>query len=325
MNGRASQDAFVASRQANWQQLDDLLNQAEVLHRLPPDLISTVGRLYRMVCADLMRARTTGYSQELVGYLDMLAARAHNRIYRAAPYRFGRIWELLAHGFPRTLRASWPFMAAASALFLVPFAVSLFAVLENPDLAMEVVPKAQLEMLAESYAEGFSAGRSEADDASMTGFYVYNNVGISFRVFATGIFCGLGSVFFLVFNGVSIGATLGYVSAAGAGRNILTFMLGHGAFELTAIVIAGAAGMRMGYALVRTHGLTRIGSLRREAPAVAQLALGAAVMLGIAAFIEGFWSPSSIPDLIKWGTAGALWLGVIAYFIFVGRGREVAR
>lgn len=317
---KPSQDAFVARRRVHWQQLDDLLTQSKVLHRLPPDLIASVGRLYRIVCADLMRARGAGYGQELVAYLDVLGARAHNRLYRASPYQLRKILDLLARDFPRTLRESWRFMATASALFLIPFFVALFATLANPDLAAEVMPRGQLDMLAQAYSEGFGQGRSESEDAFMAGHYVYNNVGISFRVFATGIFFGLGSVFYLVFNGITIGATLGYVSAMGAGRNILTFVMGHGAFELTAIVIAGAAGLRMGYSLVRTHGRTRLGSLRREGPAVARLALGAAVMLGIAALIEGFWSPSSIADEIKWATASALWLGVIAYFVFAGRG-----
>ncbi|MGH1346268.1 MAG: stage II sporulation protein M [Nannocystales bacterium] len=318
---KPSQDVFVARRRVHWQQLDDLLSQSKHLHSLPPDLIGSVGRLYRIVCADLMRARGAGYGQELVAYLDVLGARAHNRLYRASPYQLRKVGALLAWEFPRTLRESWRYMAAASALFLVPFFVALAATLANPDLAAEVMPRQDLEMLAQSYAEGFGQGRAESEDASMAGFYVYNNVGISFRVFATGIFFGLGSMFYLVTNGVTIGATLGYVSAMGAGRNILTFVMGHGAFELTAIVIAGAAGLRMGYALVRTHGLTRLGSLRREGPAVARLAMGAAVMLGVAALIEGFWSPSSIADEIKWATASGLWLAVLAYFVFAGRRR----
>lgn len=313
------QDAFVARRRARWQQLDQILAQRKALHELPPDLISTAGRLYRTVCADLMRARAAGYGRDIVEHLDQLAGRAHNRLYRASPYRISRLWDLLARGFPRTLRESWRFVAAAAALFVVPLVIGLLATWANPDLAAEVVPRGQLDMLAQSYAQGFSAGRSESADTSMAGFYVYNNVGIAFRVFATGIFFGLGSAFYLVSNGVMIGATLGYVIAAGAGRNILTFVMGHGAFELTALVISGAAGMRMGYALVRTEGRTRLGSLREEGPPVARLALGAAIMLGIAAVIEGYWSPSSVPDGVKWGTAGALWVLVMAYFAFAGR------
>lgn len=319
---RGGQDAFVAARRARWQQLDALLLQNKTLHRLPPDLIATVGRLYRIVCADLMRARGAGYGREIVEHLDQLAARAHNRLYRASPFDVGRVIDLFVRDFPRTLRESWRFLAAASALFVVPLVVGLVATLADPDLAAEVMPRDQLEMLAESYAEGFEQGRSESLDTSMAGFYVYNNVGISFRVFATGIFFGLGSVFYLVTNGVMIGATLGYVAASGAGRNILTFVMGHGAFELTALVISGAAGLRMGYALVRTAGRTRLGSLRAEGPDVARLALGAAVMLGIAALIEGYWSPSSIPDGVKWGTAAGLWLLVLAYFVLAGRPRR---
>jgi uncharacterized membrane protein SpoIIM required for sporulation len=176
-----------------------------------------------------------------------------------------------------------------------------------------------LEMMAQGYSEGFSDGRAESQDAMMAGFYVYNNVGIAFRCFATGIFFGLGSVFFLVYNGLVTGTVLGYVIDAGAGRNILTFVLGHGAFELTAIVIAGGAGLRMGWALVRTDGLTRLGSLRAHSTEVARLVLGAALMLGVAALIEGFWSPSALPDPVKWSVAGTLWVGVMIYFVFAGR------
>ena len=126
----------------------------------------------------------------------------------------------------------------------------------------------------------------------MAGFYVYNNVGIAFRCFATGILFGTGSLFFLVYNGLVTGTAAGYVMSAGHGGNIWTFMCGHAPFELTAIVIAGGAGLQMGYALVDTGGLTRVGSLRRAAPLIARHILGAAAMLLIAALIEGFWSPS---------------------------------
>lgn len=316
---RQSQDAFVLERQARWQELDRILSVEKSLHRLRPDRISAVGALYRSICADLMRARGAGYSSEVVEHLDALAARAHNALYRAEGYRLHRAWDLLARDFPRTVRESWRFMAAATAMFVIPLLIALGATLASPDIATQILPHEQLEMLAQGYAEGFDSGRGESTDVGMAGFYVYNNIGISFRVFATGIFFGLGSAFFLVFNGVVIGATLGYVVNAGAGRNILTFVMGHGAFELTAIVISGGAGLRMGYALVRTEGLTRLASLRAQGPALARLALGAAAMLAIAAAIEGFWSPSSVPYVVKWSVAGGLWLLVMVYLCVAGR------
>lgn len=319
---KVSQDLFVRERQAKWQQLESLLLSDKGIHTLPPERISAVGRLYRTICADLMRARSAGYGRDLVAYLDALAAKAHNGLYRSEPYRFSAVWDLIARDFPRQVRTEWRFMAAASALFLVPLFIVLASTLVDPQTAIEIMPRAQLEMAAESYSEGFSGGRDESVDTGMAGFYVYNNIGIAFRTFATGIFFGLGSIFFLVFNGVVIGATLGYVMTAGAGRNILTFVMGHGSFELTAIVISGAAGMRMGYAMIRTEGRTRIGSLRRHGPAVARLVLGAGIMLAFAALIEGFWSPSSIPDPIKWSVATGLWLLVLGYLVLAGRPRR---
>ena len=94
---------------------------------------------------------------------------------------------------------------------------------------------------------------------------------------------GLGSVFFLVYNGLTIGAVAGLVTAAGHGKNLLTFTCTHGAFELTAIVISATAGMVMGYALVDTRGRTRFGSLRAHARDIVYLVMGAALMLAVAA------------------------------------------
>ena len=194
--------------------------------------------------------------------------------------------------------------------------------LRSLEFATSVLPANVLEQAAANYSTGFEAGRSEGLDASMAGFYVYNNVGIAFRCFSTGILFGTGSLFFLVYNGLMIGTMIGHVAQAGYAGNILTFMCGHGTFELTAILISGQAGLRMGYALVATEGYTRIGSLQRHAPELARLMLGAGMMLLIAAAIEGFWSPSSVPAPIKWLVAALLMLLIIAYLALVGRRQE---
>jgi uncharacterized membrane protein SpoIIM required for sporulation len=173
--------------------------------------------------------------------------------------------------------------------------------------------------MAHAYSQGFASGRDAGTDTGMAGFYVYNNVGIAFRCFATGILGGAGSLFFLVYNGLVTGTVAGYVMSAGHGGNIWTFMCGHAPFELTAIVIAGGAGLQMGYALIDTGGLTRVGSLRRAAPAIAQQILGAAAMLLVAALIEGFWSPSSLPAPVKWTASGIFTTLVVLYLALAGR------
>jgi uncharacterized membrane protein SpoIIM required for sporulation len=136
------------------------------------------------------------------------------------------------------------------------------------------------------------------------------------------VLLGLGSAFFLIYNGLITGVVAGLVSGAGHGLNLLTFTCGHSSFELSAIVIAGTAGMVMGYALVETNGLTRWASVRRRARELATLVLGAAFMLLIAALIEGFWSPSGVPAPVKWGVALVNCTVVALYFTLAGRVRR---
>jgi uncharacterized membrane protein SpoIIM required for sporulation len=149
-------------------------------------------------------------------------------------------------------------------------------------------------------------------------------VGIAFRCFATGILFGAGSVFFLVFNGITLGTSFGWVIANGHGRNILTYCCGHSPFELTAIVIAGAAGLQIGYALIDTGGLSRRSSLLAAGRSAIVLVMGAGAALLVAAAVEGFWSASAAPDVVKWSVAVLNSLLVLGYLSFAGRGRRPA-
>jgi uncharacterized membrane protein SpoIIM required for sporulation len=313
------QDAWVEGRRGEWNELAALLGQNRAWHRLAAPTIARAASLYRSVSADLMHARSSGYTAELVAFLDGIAGRAHAALYSAPPYRLGAIVDLLVRDFPRTVRRYRRFVLFSALLFAGPGLVGFVGSVRSHAFSMQILPEATADQMRESYAHDPGEGRTSDDNAFMAGFYVNNNIGIAFRCFATGILFGLGSMFFLVYNGLVIGAVAGFVQSAGYGRNLLTFIAGHGAFELTAIVISGAAGMVMGYALVATEGLTRFGSLRRRAGDVAQLVLGVVVMLAIAAGLEGFWSPSHAPRAVKLVVASLLWVGVISYLTFAGR------
>ena len=313
------QDDFVAERRPDWDELERLLGDGRRLDKLAPASIARAATLYRAVCADLMRARAAGYGPDVIALLDGLAARGHNALYSAPPYRLAAAWELLAFEFPRTLRKYARFCALAAALFILPGVLGFFAARASRAFALHVLPEQTAELMEQSYAEGFNKGRSGGQDVGMAGFYVNNNVGIAFRCFATGVLLAVGSAFFLVYNGLIIGVVGGLVGGAGHGLNLLTFTCGHSAFELSAIVISGAAGMVMGYALVDTGGLTRWASVRSKARDLATLVLGAAALLLVAAFIEGFWSPSAIPAAVKLSVALVLYLLVAAYLALAGR------
>jgi uncharacterized membrane protein SpoIIM required for sporulation len=309
----------VARRSPDWQELTSLLAQDAPLSELSAPRISRAACLYRAVCGDLMRARQSGSSADIVAYLDALTARAHNALYGARSYALGGALRALQCGFPRAFRKHFRFMVVSALLFVVPLLVGWQGALHSPTFAASVLPLKTLEELSQAYAEGFANGRPEQMDAAMTGFYVDNNVGIAFRCFATGILFGVGSAYYALYNGLFIGTVFGFVQRAGHGRNLLTFVCGHSPFELTALVIAAGAGLCMGAALIRTEGRTRLGSLRRRASDLALLALGAAAMLFVAALIEAFWSPSSLPAQVKFGFSAFGWASVLGFLAFSGR------
>ncbi len=313
-----TQDEFVAARQPAWDELDGLLRRKRVLYQLPAPSIARAAALYREICSDLMRARAAGYSADVVDLLDGLAARACAALYSARPYRLAALWELLAAGFPQAVRRNARFVALATALFVLPGILGFVGANRSRAFAVQVMSESMVEQMEKSYSD-LGHGRGDGRDAMMASFYVYNNVGIAFRCFATGILFGLGSIFFLVYNGLVIGVVAGAVSAAGHGRNLFTFVVGHGAFELTAIVLSGAAGIAMGYALVDTGPRTRWGSLRAKSGDLFRMIMGAALLLLVAAVIEGFWSPSRVLPQVKWALAGAFYLLVLGYLACAGR------
>lgn len=315
------QDVFVAQRRPDWHELDMLLGTDRELYAHDGPTISRIASLYRALCTDLVRCKSARYSPDLAGYLNGIAGRAHSALYGARPVRAFGFTNLLLREFPASLRKNWRFFLLSTALFVLPWIVGQAGTMAEPSFAKQILPASQLEQMAHMYSKGFDEGRAAGLDAGMAGFYVMNNVGIAFRCFATGILFGLGSVFFLVYNGLMMGTVTGWVHNAGYGGNILTFMCGHAPFELTAILISGAAGMRMGYALVATGGRTRIGSLRASAREIGALIVGAAAMLLIAAAVEGFWSPSSLPPPVKWAASGVFTVVMAAFLLLGGRTR----
>jgi uncharacterized membrane protein SpoIIM required for sporulation len=316
--------AFVERRQRDWTDLEKLVwrTTREGLKKLDADDVVRISPLYRDLCSDLARAQAARYSAPLVEYLQGLTAAAHTVVYgpfaRAKRARASAKAWLFA--FPRTVRArKWP-MLLATALFFVPFACGVLAALHEPAFAFRIVPEAMLRPLTEAYAKGFDQGRESGEGALMAGFYVNNNVGIALRCFALGVFGGIGSAFYLVHNGLSIGAVLGYVASQGAGGNILTFIVGHGSLELGAIVIAGGAGLMLGWSVVAPGERTRLASLQLAAKDAVVLVCGAAVMLLMAAGIEAFWSGSAIPSAVKRLVGVTLFVLVWGYLLLGGRG-----
>jgi uncharacterized membrane protein SpoIIM required for sporulation len=147
-----------------------------------------------------------------------------------------------------------------------------------------------------------------------------NNIGVAFQCFASGLMLGIGSLFFLAFNGVLAGAVAGYLTERGLAETFYSFVVTHAAFELTAIVLSGAAGLRIGHSILAPGRHTRTQSLVSAARESIVIIYGAAGMLLIAAAIEAFWSSAKwIPPVMKYSMAGICWLAVLSYLTLQGR------
>ena len=151
-------------------------------------------------------------------------------------------------------------------------------------------------------------------------FYIYNNIGIDFRLYAGGILACLGSLFFLIYNGVFFGAVVVYIHTACSTEAFYTFVAGHSSYELIAMVIAGMGGLRLGMGLLNRGRKTMARSLMDAGKKSLPLILGAALMTLLAAGIEGFWSARALSPNLKYTVGISMWVVCILYFIFAGRG-----
>src|SRR5450631_2205393 len=142
-------------------------------------------------------------------------------------------------------------------------------------------------------AESIGRLRDAGSNWMMFGYYIMNNIGIAFQCYVTGILFGIGSVIFLALNGTYGGAVAGYVSALGLGGTFFPFVATHSAFELTAIVLCGAAWLRVGRSVLLPGRLRRLLSLQTAARETSVIVCGSAAMLVIAAAIEAFWSSAA--------------------------------
>ena len=325
------QEHFIVRHEAEWLAFEQWLDaRAARPRRARADRSwrgladEDVPAAYRRVCQQLGLARRRGYSPQLVARLQELMQRGHAVMYRPPLPRWQRMFEFFLADMPRLVRAEAGVMWASLALFAIPLVVAFVGVQVKPELIHTVMGAQQVaEMEAMYDPEAARLGRAAESDLMMFGHYIFNNISLGLRTFASGLLAGVGPVLTLAFNGVIIGGVAGHLQAAGHGEPFWRFVAGHAAFELSAIVIAGGAGLRLSLDLIAPGRRRRVDALVEGGRRGARLCLGVFVMLVAAAFIEAFWSSIGwIPAWGKYSVGGALWVLVIAWLWFGGRDRH---
>jgi uncharacterized membrane protein SpoIIM required for sporulation len=280
-------ERFVAERSERWTDLERLLERGD---RRGPEEVRRLGALYREAAADLAYARRRFPGDPVVDRLTRVAGAARTAVY-AGGGRRPSLWAFLSRGYWALVRERPRVLLAAWALLLVPAALAWVWALDDPAGAVGLVP-GEFQAAADPPSGGRGLGGGEA--AAFSSAVLTNNIQVTFLAFAAGIAAGLGTAVVMIFNGSLLGAVGGLAAGAGNLRDFVDLVTPHGVLELSCIVVAGAAGLRMGWALVEPGPLRRGAALLAEARSGALIILGTAPWLVVCGVVEGFADPKSL-------------------------------
>jgi uncharacterized membrane protein SpoIIM required for sporulation len=309
--------SFLESRIDKWKRLEELTARASryKLRKMKSEDVREFGRLYRRTAADLAIAREEVRDRRLVNYLNHLVARAHGAIYRNDSSGFGVFLSFFRYELPAVFRKTFPYTLASFLIFILPALFAFAMSFVDEGFAERVAPQVRAKIIAgENWTETINSVNPLASTAIQT-----NNIMVTFFAFAGGLLIGVGTLLILASNGLSIGLVLG-LCVKYRFWDIPIFVAAHGPIELTAIFIAGGAGLLLGKALLIPGDLRRKDALVTNGSLAIKLILGCIPMLLIAGIIEGFVSPSHISPYYKYSVSAVSVLLMIAYFLKQGSG-----
>jgi uncharacterized membrane protein SpoIIM required for sporulation/uncharacterized RDD family membrane protein YckC len=328
--GSAAATGLLRVKRERWQALRESVSQLRRtrLRRLDEERVAEFAARYREVSADLARARTYGASGRTIFALEHLVATAHNLFYRPVGRGTSRLRAFLGGGFPKLVRELRSPIGVAALALTLPALVSFVLVSGDPDHERLLASAAMIERAETAAADPAADYRDTWEGVwmghdALAAMLIANNVQVALLAFAGGLLGGLATLATLIMNGLHLGVALAVFANRGVLDNIAMFVLLHGPIELTAIVIAGGAGLWMGSAVWFPGRRTRRAALvERGRQAVALLA-GVILLLVVAGLIEGFLSPSRLPTGVKLAVAGAAGAWLVTYLGLVGRTRAV--
>jgi uncharacterized membrane protein SpoIIM required for sporulation len=306
-------ETFEAEREPAWAKLREGLRRARGRpERLGPAGALELGALYRQAAADLAYARRRFPGDPLVARLEALVVQGRGAVYGHSARR-ASLGAFLARGYWRRVAERPAAVLAAWLLLLVPAAAAGLWGASDPGAALGLVP-AELQAAADPPAEGRDFGAGEG--AVFSTQVLVNNIQVTLTAFAGGVAFGALTLLALVYNGLVLGAVAGIAVDAGNGAAFLRLVSAHGPLELSCIAIGGAAGLRMGWALVAPGRRRRSRALAEEARPAVELALGTAPWLVLCGFAEGFLTGPelslSVQLAVGAGLAAAFW-GLVAW------------
>jgi uncharacterized membrane protein SpoIIM required for sporulation len=314
---------FVAARRPRWERLESLIAAIDRrgIRALSPAEIDELAYGYRAATSDLAMATARGYAEAVTGYLNRLTARAHAYVYLGTSASgWARTRAFITRDFPAEVRRSWREIGACIALTVVCAIVAYTAIMRDPANAYALLPPSEIPLVTQRLHDS-NFGFDRAYSAAASSLIITNNIKVAATAAAGGMTAGLLTVWIILENALMVGGDGALYARAGFGLDFWATVAPHGVIELTAIQVAGGAGLLFAAGIVAPGRARRRDALVRNARRAGTLVIGTAGMLVVAGLIEGFISPQRLPPEVRIAIGVATGLLLIGYFTFAGRRR----
>jgi uncharacterized membrane protein SpoIIM required for sporulation len=300
-------NSWIQKRTPHWERLAALVASADQsrLRGLSRSELQELALLYRQVASDLSTLRQDRTSAAMAGKVNHLLARAHHIIYSGRKSTWRNFFLFLRDGYPLVFREQIGYVFAALVVMLVGTLVAAAFTLADPRFAAPILGPAVMNSIErhEMWTHSIVGVAPQAASGIMT-----NNLSVSFSAFAGGLLFGVGALYIEFLNGLMLGAVSVACQQAGMAIPLWSFVVPHGSLELPAIVIAGAAGLRLGHGMLFPGIYAWKDSVARAGAEAVRLVSGTIPMLFVAGCLEGFFSPSAAPVALKFAVGGGLFL-----------------
>jgi uncharacterized membrane protein SpoIIM required for sporulation len=306
-------DAFVQAHRPTWARLEQLVKRRRKLTGAEVDELVD---LYQRVSTHLSMVRTASNDAVLIGRLSSLVARARSVVTGAhAPLwrEFARFWTV---SFPVVAYRSWRWWLATAVTFFIVAAVIAVWVAGSPEVRATIGTPSEIEQLVNN---DFAAYYSENPAGSFALQVWVNNAWIAVQCIAFAILLGIPIPYILFQNAANLGMAAGMMFGAGKGDVFLGLITPHGLIELTAVFLAGAVGMRLGWSVVAPGNRPRSQVLAEQGRAVGAAAVGLVAVLLVAGLVEAVVTPSPLPTFARVGIGIAVEVAFLAYIVHFGR------
>ncbi|QQE77770.1 stage II sporulation protein M [Alicyclobacillus sp. SO9] len=306
---------FRRQRERRWRKLEKLTTSS-LTFESSPELDEFI-RLYQETSSDLAYAKTYFPADPLTSYLNSLIVTAYPRMYQKKRGGSQNLFAFLRRAFPQLFRSYFSYILVAALISLFGALYGYILVYQSPVNAYHLLPASFVHQFQPS-----KAGPHAVNAPIMSTLIMTHNMLVALEAFVGGATLGLFTIYALWQNGLILGILAAVFQRAGRSVVFWSLIVPHGVTELTAIFVAGGAGLMFARYLAAPGQFTRGKAIEYGGKRAVLLFLGTVPMLAVAGTIEGFVTPSSAPDWVKFGTAIITLLFWILYFGWAGRSAD---